>query len=236
MRNVFLFLTLIYSGSLLADNVRLITVTGQAEKSFQPDIVRLNITVWGKGESAKKAQENNSKFFEVFKKSLETYKVKKEDIKTTSYELNPEYTYDPKTNKNNINGYAANQGLMITLRKIEDAGPFVDSLNNANKNTTGGVNVGSLGFDIEKRSEEEKALLGDAVRSAEAQAEILAKAAKVKLKGIYRLVPQNTNRPIPLYQSDAVEMVSAKRGGAPTQFMSGEVKVEGVVSADYMIE
>ncbi|QDK40815.1 hypothetical protein DOM21_04960 [Bacteriovorax stolpii] len=237
MRNVFLFLAFIYSSALLADNVRLISVSGQVEKSFQPDIVRLNITVWGKGASAKNAQENNQKSFDVFKKSIETYKVKKEDVRTTTYELNPEYVYDPKTNKNNITGYTANQGLSITLRKVDEAGAFVDSLNAASKSNTGGVNVVSLGFDIDKRAEEERALLGDAVRAAEAQAENLAKAAKVKLKGVYRLSPQSGNRPIPMMDGGAaMEMVSAKRMSAPTQFMSGEVKIEGIVSVDYLIE
>ena len=237
MRNLFLFLAVIYSGTVLADNVRLISVTGQVEKTFQPDIVRLNITVWGKGASAKSAQENNQKHFEAVKKSLDTYKIKKEDVQTTTYELNPEYVYDPKTNKNNITGFMANQGLSITFRKVDEAGGFVDSLNSSNKNTVGGVNVVSLGFDIDKRAEEERALLADAVRQSESLAEVLAKAAKVKLKGIYRLVPQTGNRPIPMLQGDAAtEMVSLKRAGAPTQFMSGQVKVEGVVSADYLIE
>ncbi len=236
MRNVFLFLAFIYSSALLADNVRLISVTGQVEKSFQPDIVRLNITVWGKGASAKAAQENNQKFFEGLKKSLETYKVKKEDISTTSYELNPEYSYDQRTNKNNITGFIANQSLMITLKKIDEAGPFVDSLNSANKNTNGGVNVNSLGFDIEKRAEEERALLGDAVRAAEVLAESLAKAAKVKLKGIYRLTPQTGNRPIPMLRAEAMMDMSQSKKPAPTQFMSGEVKIDGIVSADYLID
>ncbi|MBY0414300.1 MAG: SIMPL domain-containing protein, partial [Bdellovibrionales bacterium] len=87
------------------DNVRLISVTGSSEKSFQPDIVRLNITVWGKGDSAKKAQANNQTNYDLLKKAVEKFKIKKEDIRTTSYELNPEYVYDQKTNKNNISGY-----------------------------------------------------------------------------------------------------------------------------------
>lgn len=223
------------SVNAIANEVRLISVTGLVEKSFQPDIVRLNVTVWGKGESAKKAQAHNQVGYEILKKSLDSFKVKKEDSQTSNYELNPEYVYDQKTNKNNISGYIANQGLTITLRKIEDAGPFLDSITTNSKSMTGGVNINSLGFDLDKRAEEERALLADAVRAAEAQAETLARAAKVKLKGIYRLSPRGANPPIPTY-GGAVMKSAAMRTNDATQLMSGEVKVSGEVAADYIVE
>lgn len=239
MRKIFgpicLIVLLGSSMNVNANDVRLISVTGLVEKSFQPDIVRLNVTVWGKGESAKKAQANNQAGYEILKKSLDSFKVKKEDAKTSNYELNPEYVYDQKTNKNNISGYIANQGLMITLRKIEDAGPFLDSITTNSKSMTGGVNVNSLGFDLDKRVEEERALLADAVKAAEAQAEILARAAKVKLKGIYRLSPRGANPPIPTF-GGAVMKSEAMRANDATQLMSGEVKVSGEVAADYIVE
>lgn len=237
MRNLFILLSLVYSSFAVAE-VRLISVTGLVEKSFQPDIVRLNINLWGKGDSAKKAQSNNQIQYEILKKSIESFKIKKEDVKTTSYLLNPEYVYDQKTNRNNINGYTANQGVMVTLRKVEDAGAFIDSLASSSKNMISGVDVNSLGFDLDKRTEEESALLSAAVEKAYAQAEVLAKAAGVKLKGIYRLAPRGSGSPVPMYEARALmasDGMQAKGGGA-TQFMSGEVKVSSEVSADYLVE
>lgn len=239
MRKIFnpicLIVLLGMSVNAAANEVRLISVTGLVEKSFQPDIVRLNVTVWGKGESAKKAQANNQAGYEILKKSLESFKVKKEDSQTSTYELNPEYVYDQKTNRNNISGYIANQGLIITLRKIEDAGLFLDSITTNSKSMTGGVNVNSLGFDLDKRLDEERALLSDAVKAAEAQAEILARAAKVKLKGIYRLAPRGANPPGPAY-GEGVMKSTAMRTNDATQLMSGQVKVVGEVAADYLVE
>ena len=214
-------------------NVRLISVTGLVEKSFQPDIVRLNITVWGKGESAKKAQVNNQVSYGIFKKSLETFKILKEDVQTSNYELNPEYVYDQKTNKNSISGYSANQVLTIILRKIDDAGSLIDSLTTNSKLMTGGVSVNSLGFDLDKRGDEERKLLVDAVKSAEAQAEILASASKVKLKGIYRLTPKSQNSAMPV---NGMMMLKAARVDDITQLSSGSVTVRSEVAAEYIIE
>lgn len=237
MRNLFILLSLVYSSFAVAE-VRLISVTGLVEKSFQPDIVRFTVNVWGKGDSAKKAQANNQTQYEIVKKSIESFKVKKEDLKTVSYYLNPEYVYDQKTNRNNISGYTANQAIMITLRKIDDAGPFIDSLTTNSKNNTGGVDVNQLTFDLDKRVDEENALMSAAVEKAYSQAEVLAKAAKVKLKGIYRLAPRGTNSPSPMYEARALMMADGggRAKGEATQFMSGEVKVSAEVSADYLVE
>jgi uncharacterized protein YggE len=215
-------------------SVRLISVNGKAEKSFQPDIIRLSVSVWGKGDSAKKAQANNQGQYDLLKKSVEQFGIQKEDIRTTSYDLNPDYFYNPKTNKNSITGYTANQGLNITLRKIEDAGKFIDSLTTDSKTLTSGINIGNFAFDLDKRKQEEEALLKEAVKLAEGKAEVLASAARVKLKGVYHLTPQDMAMQ-PMYMQ-AMELGKAKGGSNATQLMSGEIKIEASVSADYIIE
>jgi uncharacterized protein YggE len=233
MRIFFITFLLLNTALLEASDIRLISVTGFAEKAFQPDIVRLNINVWGKGESAKKAQANNQTHFEVLKKSVDSFKVKKEDIQTTSYDLSPEIIYDNKTNKNVNDGYRVNQNISITLRKVEDVGSFIDSLSNSSKSMSGGVSVQSLGYDISKRLEEEKSLLKNAVEDAESKAQLLASAAKVKIKGIYRLAPRGQNSPV--FEGRMAKTMMADAAGG-TQMMSGEVKVSAEIQAEYTIE
>lgn len=237
MRKLFVLLFITASLNVFASDVRLISVTGTVEKSFKPDIVHLNLNIWGKGASAKSAQKNSADQNEIVKSSLETFKIKKTDVNTTSYNLNPEYVYDQKTGKSTISGYRAAQDLVVTLRKIEDAGPLVDSLTSTSKSMSGGVSVNSLAFDLDKRLDEQNALLGDAVRAAESQAEVLAKAAKVKLKGVYRLSPRGEINPIVMYEKAALmDAAPGEKRGASTTFMPGEVKISGSVSAEYIVE
>jgi uncharacterized protein YggE len=233
MRIFFITFLFLNTALLKASDIRLISVTGEASKAFQPDIVRLNINVWGKGESAKKAQANNQIHFEVLKKSLESFKVKKEDIQTTSYDLSPEVIYDNKTNKNVTSGYNVNQNISITLRKVEDAGSFIDSLSSSSKSMSAGVSVLSLGYEISKRLEEEKYLLKNAVEDAESKAQLLATAAKVKIKGIYRLAPKGQNSPV--FEGRMAKAMMADAGNG-AQMMSGEVKVSVEIQAEYLIE
>lgn len=239
MRNFFLTILLFFSLNLTlkANIIRTISVTGTAEKSYQPDIVRVNVSVWGKGVSAKEAQKNNSLRFEHFKKVISDFKIKKDDIKTISYELNPEYVYDQKTNKNNINGYLCNQSLSVTIRGIEQVGTFIDQLVIDQKKDNSGLNVNSLYFDLEQRLEEEKNLLSLSVKAALVQAQSLADAAGVKLKGVYRLAPRGTQMSQPFLHDRGMEASpQMEMKSAGTSLISGEVKVTGEVSVDYLIE
>ena len=243
MRKVFglicCFILSVSSFQIEASDVRLISVTGLVEKSFKPDIVRLIVTVWGKGKNAKDAQNSNNAHFDALKKTVETYKVKTNDVVTVSYELTPEYTYVEKTGRNKVIGYVVNQNLVIVLRTVADAAPFIDSLIalSSPKTFEGGVSVLSLVYDLDKRVDEERALLAAAVKEAESKAELLAKAANVKLKGIYRLIPRDASAPTPVGQMEHLQVRMKDRSGdSATQLMSGEVKVEGYVSAEYLID
>lgn len=236
MQKLFVLLFLTGSLNVFAADVRLIIVTGSADKTFKPDIARIYLSAWGKGESGKEAQSNSASQNEIIKKSLDNYKVKKEDVKTTSYNLNPDYYYDQKTGKSTITGYNASQDMVVILRNVEDTGAFMDSLTTTSKAKNSGVSVTSFKFDLEKRLEEQNALLGDAVRAAEVQAEVLAKAAKVRLKGIYRLTPSNANVQNVMYEMSADSAPRAKGGGVATTMSTGEIKITSDVAAEYIVE
>jgi uncharacterized protein YggE len=237
MRKLFGLIFLLGALSATAADVRTISVVGSVEKSFKPDIVQINISIWGKGNSGKIAQTKNKEQFEVFMKSIESYKIKKEDLKTTSYSLNPEYLFNPKTGKSSITGYTATQNLAVTLRKIEDAGGFMDSLVSDSTAKTSGINMDSVYFDLDKKGDEERALLGDAVRAAQAQAEVLARAANVKLKGLFHLTPRPIETPMVMMDHAKRSMsISADMAETPTKMMSGEIKINAEVSADYIID
>ncbi len=234
MKNI-IFFFLFLAQSALAENVRSISVSGMAEKSFEPDMARIQVSLWGKADNAKSAQNLSNGQYEQFKKTIESYGVKAVDVQTTGYELSPDYTYDNKTNVNKITGYTANQMIRVTIRKVSSVGKFLDEITSETKNTKSGTTVQNVGWDLEKRDEIEKDLLAEAVKSAESKAELLAKAAKVKIKNLNHLVPQSSGTPIPMFEGMAMK-AAAPRGDNSTALFAGEVKVQASVSADYEIE
>lgn len=233
-------LFLLLSTNAFADhaNLRLISVTGTAEKSFDPDMAKIHINLWGKADNAKAAQVLCQGQYDLLKKLLDSEHIAKSDVQTVGYELNPDYAFDNKTSTNKIVGFNASQTIRITLKKVELVGKFLDALNLEGKNLKAGTNVQSVNWDLEKRESIQKSLLAEAVDSAKTEADMLAQAAHVKIKGLQFLTPSYGNsEPQPMY-GGGMMMKSARLMAAPppTSLFAGEVKVTAMVAAQYEIE
>lgn len=213
---------------------RMIVVNGVAEKSLDPNLVNLSIEVWSKSPTAKQAQQLAANQFKQAKKSFDEFKVKKEDIQTSNYSLNPEYEYDQKTRQNKMTGFRVSQTMNVTLRKVEDAGNFLDSLVSEKKTADSGINVNSIAWDSDKRAQVETSALGDAVRSAKGKAEEIAKAAGVKIKNVAKISHTTGNvNPQPLFRNYA--MKAEAMDAASTEVAAGQIKVRVEVTAEYEI-
>lgn len=213
---------------------RMIVVNGTSEKGMDPNMVSMTVEVWSKASTAKAAQQAAAVQFKQVKKVFDDFKVKKEDIQTDNYALNPEYVYDQKTQANKMVGFRVVQSLMVTLRKVDDAGPFLDALVTDKQTKDAGVNVNSINWDSDKRSQAEVAALGDAVRAAKVKAEEIAKAAGVKIKGVARISHSTSGAqpPMPMVRNFAMK---AMADSAPTELSAGQIKVRIEVTAEYEI-
>lgn len=212
---------------------RLIQVSGVAEKGMDPNMVSMTLEIWAKGSSAKQAQAAAAAQHKSVRQVLENFKIKKEDIQTENYALNPEYQWDQKTQTNKMLGFKVVQSLNVTLRQIETAGQFLDALVSDKKTTDAGMNVNSIVWDSDKRSQVEVAALGDAVRAAKVKAEEIAKAAGVKIKNVSR-ISHATGGVRPMMEN-ARFVKSMASDAAPTELSGGQVKVRVEVTAEYEI-
>lgn len=235
MNKLLLLFVLVFSVSTYADD-KMIVVSSFAEKTAEPNMVTLNVEVWSKATTAKQAQSLNASEFQKVKKHFDGFKVKKEDIQTDNYSLNPEYVYDQKSQQNKMVGFRALQILKVTLRKTEDLGTFLDAVVSSASKNESGVNVNSITWDTDKRQQMELSALGDAVRNGRLKADELAKAANVKIKGVSMLSHgvSGGNQPIPV--RGMMKTMAFDAGGANTEVMAGQVKVRVDVTAEYEIQ
>ncbi len=221
------------AGAAHAAEERLIVVSGTAEKSLDPNLVNLTVEVWSKAGTAKQAQQLAAQQFKQMKKTLDEFKIKKEDVQTDNYSLTPEYEYDQKSRQNKMIGFRVSQTLLVTLRKVDEAGNFLDALVSEKKTMDSGVNVNSLAWDSDKRSQVETATLGDAVRSAKAKAEEIAKAAGVKVKGVSKIShTMSGGGPQPIFRNYGLKAMAES---ASTEVAAGQIKVRVEVTAEYEI-
>ena len=216
---------------------KVIVVSSFAEKAVDPNMVSLNVEIWSKATTAKQAQGLNALEFKKVKKTLDNFKIKKEDVQTDNYSLNPEYIYDQKTQQNKMVGFRALQILRVTLRKTEDLGGFLDTMVTSATKNESGVNVNSIQWDTDKRQQLELAALGDAVRSGRAKADELAKAAIVKIKGVLMLSHGSYSSEPPVLRGGMMKtMAFDMKGADSTEVMAGQIKVRVDVTAKYEIQ
>ena len=175
-------MTALWTLGAQASDSSLIVVNGVAEKSLDPNMMSLTIEVWSRATTAKQAQQLAATQYKQIKKTLDDFKIKKEDVQTDNYALNPDYEFDQKTRQNKMIGFRVSQTLLVTLRKVEDGGNFIDALVADKKTLDSGVNLNSINWDSDKKAQTETATLGDAVKAARVKAEEIAKAAGVKIK------------------------------------------------------
>jgi uncharacterized protein YggE len=232
VKTLVLTVTLWASMALGAD--RMIIVSGTSEKGLDPNLVSMTVEVWSKAQTAKVAQQTAANQFKQVKKVFDDFKIKKEDIQTDNYSLNPEYVYDQKTQTNKMVGFRVVQSLIVTLRKVDEAGPFLDALVTDKQVKDAGVNVNSINWDSDKRQQTEVSALGDAVRATKVKAEEIAKAAGVKIKGVSRISHGTSaaQPPMPMVRNFAMK---AMGDAAPTELSAGQIKVRVEVTAEYEI-
>lgn len=231
----FIAIFVLLSGLMaFADSDRhLILVNGSAERTVEPNLVLVRVESWAKAATAKKAQDQQATQYTQFKNSLDRYKIKKEDVKTEGYSVNPEYTYDQKTQTNRITGYRVTHSVSVVYRKVDDVGQFLDSVV-VSKNETSGIGIQSVSWDYDKKAEVESSAIGDAVKDARAKAEQLAKAAGVKIKAVHKIQHTSYAPPVPQPMFEKAMMMRADAAPA-TELSSGQIKVRVDVQMEFEI-
>ena len=212
-----------------------IAVNGFAEKSVDPNMVVLQIEIWGKSTQAKVAQENVAKEYQRIKSVTDKFKIKKEDLQTQGYHLAPEYNYDKGTQR--IVGHRAIHAISMTLRKTEDAGALIDALSSNAKMEVGGVNIQSINWDYDKRGSIELTLLSEAVKNAKLEADELAKASNSKIKRVFKLSRvADMNLPVPVMSRSMKAMADSQEMASASEVSAGPVKIKVQVYIEYAIQ
>ena len=217
----------------------LITVSTTAEKSIDPTMAVIQLESFGKAKQAKIAQDLQAKEYSRVKNIIEKFKIKKEDFVTQNYNIQPEYTYDQKTQNNKLTGYRASHQIRVTLKKIDSVGEFLDALTSQSSVESAGVTVQGIEWDSDKKASAETAAMVDAVKIARQKAEDLANAAGVKIKSTYSISHSSSQIGIirPQMEMARAKMMSyAADSGGETEVNGQSIKVRAEVTLQFLIK
>lgn len=154
-----------------------ITVSGSGTTLVNADYAMVTLGVVHMEEDVLKAQEKVNTAINSIRAALIESGISKEDINTDQVRISARYDYSGSIEK--IIGYSASSYLVIRTNDMENVGSVIDVAFGAGANTLDGIE-----FFAENTDSAREESLTFAVTDARKKAEIIAKAAGLKITGI----------------------------------------------------
>lgn len=222
-----------------------ISVSGEGDASTIPDMATLDFTVRAEAKQQKTAANEVNATMKKLVDALKAAGLPESDIKTTSYNLNPEYDYiqqvcpmqtlvaQPCTpGKQQLRGYAVSQRIMISMKGKQNFDNASDFLDIVSKN--GATDIGQLSFIVEKPEKTQAEAREKAIKQAKDKAEKLADQLDVEL---VRIIGFSEGGNYPIYNE---RMMYSKAmdtmGGSAPVLPVGQNQYKSNVTITYEIE
>jgi len=171
---------------------RMITVSGEAKEEVAPDQAVLSGQLVSKNKLLAGAKQENDKLANRVAEVAKKFEIPKEKISASNVYISPEYTYNQKTNKQELVGYIVSRNLSITMDKLDIHEQLLSALIEAGIDQINGVN-----FVVANPEAREDALRVKAVEKARQRANLLATAAGAKLGKVLTISTDGSSHPMP---------------------------------------
>ncbi len=208
-------------------------VSGEGKVSVTPDIAKVTLGIQATGVSLKTVQNTVNTKSKALTDAVKKLGIAENDIKTTSYNVYPQYDFTSSISAQRIIGYQVSTNYEVTIKDFDKVNDVIMA------GTAAGANVvGNVSFDLKDETKTEKMNEArvEAVKDAKAKAEGLAKAAGISLGKIIN-VSENQNqsiRPVAFADKSAVGL----GGGTPAvqpDIQPGQTEIDITISLSYEV-
>lgn len=195
-------------------SARTITVSAEGKAIVTPDMAQSSFSVVSRGINPEQLTDSNNQKMTAVIEFLKSQGMDGKDIKTTGYNLSPDYRYDPATQRNFITGYTLTQTVTVKMRDLGKVAKIIGGL------TPLGVNqIGNISFSADDPEKFLTDAKNDAFLKAQEKAVSMAKKSGTALGrvlnvGEYRATPYYGG--VGLGGGAAYGVASAEKVAAPT--------------------
>jgi uncharacterized protein YggE len=193
-----------------------IQVLGMATVKAVPDMARADLGVQVFADSLADALAQNSARAGAVIAALKEKGVEERDLRTTSFNIVPQYDYREGSRPGELVGYWVNNSVAVNVRQLERLGEILQAGIDAGANTVGGI---VFAVDDPDSLWQEARL--QAMQDARRRAEVLAEAAGMKLGKAMRINENSFGTPVPILRG-ALDKASE---GASVPVEPGELEV-----------
>lgn len=192
-------------------------VSASAKKTIVPTTAKVVLGIETKANTVLEAQNQANETMNKIISELKSTGVDKDEIKTTRYNLYPNYDYQ---NGRKINGFIVSISLEVKTKKFDKINKIIDTAT-----LLGANQIGQLSFDTEDEELESIKMEAreEAIKKASKKAKEIAKIGGLKLGKIINIT-EDQALPYPVYR-EASFAVGGKDIDEQTQIQPGETEV-----------
>jgi uncharacterized protein len=207
-----------------------VSFSGEGKITAKPDIAVISASIVTQAVDSKTAQDSNSTKSNAVSAFLKKQGVEDKDVKTSGYNVTPQYRYPPYGGQPTITGYQVSQSYEIKIRDLTKISTILDGL------VTAGANqVNNLGLQIENPEALKSQARQLAIDNAKKKAAELEKQVGISLGKIINFVEGANGYPVPAYSVDSRAM-GMGGGGSEPAISTGENDIVIDVTITYQIK
>jgi len=207
-----------------------ISITGEAEQFVAPDTASISFSMTRKSKNLSEATDSVNQRISQLISSLKEDGVKESDIKTTGYNVNPQYVYTDRQRQ--FDGYRVTQSIQVKIRDLDNVNTVVTKIGQLEVD-----NVSGLSFFIDDDEKIQEDLREDAIKDAKKKAGKLAKDLGVNLDNIVGFSEgAGVRYPIAYAKNASFALESADFAPEPASIPAGENRLQSTVTITYTIK
>ena len=218
----------------LAENDRVIQVSGSGVVSLAADTASLQIGVNTRKESVKEAQKENANLMAAVMEAIKKAGIEEKDIMTSQFNVFSSYEYSTSVlgKETRTPYYEVQNTVTVIIHDLSMVGAVLDAVMEAGANTTYGIS-----FSSTQANEAYQKALTRAVEDAMTKAKVLSAAAGVELGELIRIdATKNSNG----YYRETYGITNSysyaeKMADAGTSITGGDLTVTADVVLEYAI-
>ena len=216
------------------NKTRSITMSAEGKVTAKPDRATLSFSVVTQGKEASKVQAENDAKMKTVVDFLKSKGIADEDIKTSGYNLYPQYDYgypvSGETKPPTISGYNLTQTVTAKISKLEDVSSIVGGL------TSKGINqIDNVSYYIDDPDSLKAQAREEAIQKAKEKANKLATDLGVRLGKVINFSEGDIYFPYP-YAERALPAEGYGGGGGTSPVQPGSQDVTVTVSLTFELK
>ncbi len=203
-----------------------IVVSGQGTSSAAPDVAYLSLGVQTVAPTATAASDANSTAMAAIIAAIKGQNVADKDIQTSEFSIDPVYSQPGSGGgQPTVTGYRVTNTVSVMVADPGATSKVLDAAVKAGANTSA-----SIRFGIKDTTALQQQALTQAMQQASAKADAIAKAAGVRLAGIYNVTESTSGPPI---VRQAAATLAASAASAPVPVQQGQLTVTSEVQVAF---